>query len=142
MKNRTALLALAAFVVLGLPDGMLGPAWPAIRRELDQPLAALGELTALLSTGFVVSSVVSARVRARTGPGAYVAIGAGGAAVALAVIAASHVWAGLLVAALALGFFEGALDTGFNAHAALHHGPRLMNALHASYGVGGTLGPL
>src|SRR4051794_19956792 len=142
MKNRTALLALAAFVVLGLPDGMLGPAWPAIRSDLDQPLAALGELTALVSGGFIVSSVLSSRIRLRLGARVAVALGAAGAAAALAVYASSPVWAGLLVASLALGFFEGQLDSGFNTHAALHHGPRLMNALHAAYGIGATLGPL
>jgi fucose permease len=142
VRNRTALLALAAFVVLGLPDGMLGPAWPSLRRDLHQPLAALGELTALVSGGFVVSSLLSSRIRDRIGPGAAVAVGATGAGVALAVYAASPLWSGLLLASLVLGFFEGQLDSGFNAHAALHHGPRLMNALHAAYGIGATLGPL
>lgn len=142
MRNRAALLALAAFVVLGLPDGMLGPAWPALRRELDQPLAALGELTALVSGGFVVSSLLSSRIRDRLGPGSAIALGAAGASAALVVYAASPVWAGLLVASFALGFFSGQLDSGFNAHVALNHGPRLMNALHASYGIGATIGPL
>jgi fucose permease len=142
MRNRTALLALVAFVVLGLPDGMLGPAWPAIRRDFGQPLAALGELTALLSAGFVVSTLVSSRIRARVGPGGYVALAAAGAAATLGAYAASPVWAGLLAASFALGFFNGSLDAGFNAHAALHHGPRVMNALHASFGVGATIGPL
>src|SRR3954469_7055929 len=82
MKNRTALLALAAFVVLGMPDGMLGPAWPAIRGDLDQPLAALGELTALLSGGFIVSSVLSSRIRLRLRAG-----GGGGAGAARAAAA-------------------------------------------------------
>jgi fucose permease len=142
VKNRTALLALVAFVALGLPDGMLGPAWPSIRKELHQPLAALGELTALLSAGFIVSSLVSARARARLGSGRYVALGAAGSALVVAVFAWSPWWGGLLAASFALGIFSGCVDTGFNAHAALHHGPRLMNALHASYGIGATLGPL
>jgi fucose permease len=140
--RRNAALALVAFAALGLPDGMLGPAWPAIRAQLDQPLAALGELAALLSAGFVVSSVLTSRARLRLGPGGHVAAGAGGAAIALGVFAWSPWWAGLLVASFALGLFNGAIDAGFNAHAALHHGPRLMNALHASYGVGATIGPL
>jgi fucose permease len=142
VRNRTALLALVAFVALGLPDGMLGPAWPSIRAELHQPLAALGELTALLSAGFVVSGLLSARLRARFGPGGYVAVGAAGSAVSLAVYAVSPWWSGLLAASFALGIFSGCVDTGFNAHAALHHGPRLMNALHAAYGIGATIGPL
>jgi fucose permease len=142
VQNRTALLALVAFVALGLPDGMLGPAWPSIRSELHQPLAALGELTALLSAGFVVSSLVSSRLQRRLGTGTYVATGAAGSAVALAVFASSQWWAGLLAASLALGVFAGCVDSGFNGHVALHHGPRLMNALHACYSVGTTLGPL
>jgi fucose permease len=140
--TRQAPLALAAFVVLGMPDGMLGPAWPALRRDLDQPLAALGELTALLSIGFVVSSLLSSRIRERLGPGTAIAFGAAGASGALLLYTAAPVWVALLVASLALGFFSGQLDSGFNAYVALHHGPRLMNALHASYGIGATLGPL
>src|SRR3979490_1200757 len=125
MHNRTALLGLVAFVALGIPDGMLGPAWPSIRAQLHQPLAALGEVTALVGAGFVVSAVVSSRMRGRLGPGGYVALGALGSTVSLAVFAASPWWGGLLAASLTLGFFTGCVDTGFNAHAALHHGPRL-----------------
>ena len=106
MRDRTPLLALVAFVALGLPDGMLGPAWPSLRKDLGQPLAALGELTALLSAGFVVSSLVSARLQRRLGPGTYVAMGGTGSAAALVLFASSHWWAGLLVASLALGVFE------------------------------------
>jgi fucose permease len=142
VRNRTAYLALAAFLALGLPDGMRGPAWPSIRGQLGQPLAALGELTALISAGFVVSTVVSGRVQRRVGPGGYVAAGAAGGTIALALFASSQWWVGLLAASFAVGLFAGAVDAGFNAHAALYHGPRLMNALHAAYGVGATLGPL
>ena len=142
MGSRSAFLAVAAFVLLGLPDGMLGPAWPTLRHDLDQPLAALGELTALLSAGLVVSSILGARIRGRLGPGNAIAAGTAGATLALVLYASSPVWAGLLVASFALGFFNGQLDFGLNAHVALHHGARLMNALHASYGIGATLGPL
>jgi fucose permease len=142
MRHRSAFLAVAAFVVLGLPDGMLGPAWPTLRHDLHQPLAALGELTALVSAGLVVSSLLGARIRGRLGPGNAIAAGTAGAVVALVLYAASPLWAGLLAASFLIGFCNGQLDFGLNAHVALHHGARLMNALHASYGIGATLGPL
>jgi fucose permease len=140
--RKPAFLALLAFFVLGLPDGMLGPAWPTIRADLGQPLAALGELTALGTAGIAVSSLLSGRVRPLLGAGGYLTAGAAGCTLALILFAGSPWWAGLLAASFALGVAAAAIDTGFNSHVALHYGPRLMNALHASYGVGATLGPL
>lgn len=142
MSRRVVALGLAAFVALGLVDGMLGPAWPAIRAQLGQPLAALGELALLGSAGAVVSGLLAARVRSLFGAGGQLAAGAVAGAAALALFAASPWWGGVLGAALLLGVGAAAIDAGFNAQLALYHGPRLTNALHASYGIGATLGPL
>lgn len=92
--------------------------------------------------GFGVAAVASGRLRERLGAGAYLALGAVGSALAAAGFVVSPWWGGLLAAMLVLGAFSAAIDVGFNAHAALHFGQRLTNALHASYGVGITIGPL
>jgi fucose permease len=140
--DAAALLALVGFVGLGLSDGILGPAWPSIRRALDQPVGALGILQTIGSAGFAVAAVGSARLRARLGAGRYLALGAAGIAVGLVGFAVSPSWAGVLAAMLVVGAAAAFLDVGFNAHAALHFDARLTNALHASYGVGTTIGPL
>jgi fucose permease len=142
VSRAAAALALAAFVALGVSDGMLGPAWPSIRADLHQPLAALGEVTALVSAGAAVVGVATGRIRRRLHAGLFLVAGTGAGAVALALFAASPWWAGLLAAAFVVGAGGAAFDVGFNAEAALRHGPRLTNALHASYGIGATLGPL
>jgi fucose permease len=140
--TRTARLGLAAFVAIGMVDGMLGPAWPSIRHDLGQPVAALGELVALATAGAVVSGIAAARLRRRLGPRGYVAGLASIGALALAVFAAAPVWGLVLGASFVAGFGGAAIDAGFNMHAALHHGSRAINALHACYGIGATLGPL
>jgi fucose permease len=140
--DATALLALVGFVGLGLADGILGPAWPSIRRALDQPVGALGILVTLSSGAFAFAALGSARLRTRLGAGPSLALGAGGMAVALVGFLISPWWTGVLAAALVLGGAAAFVDVGFNAHAALHFTSRLTNALHASYGVGTTIGPL
>lgn len=142
MRTRAGLLGLVAFVVLGIWDGMLGPAWPAIRSELEQPLAALGEVSAAVSAGAVAAGLATGRIRRRVAAGAFVAAGAVAAGCGVAVGAATRWWPLFVVAAFVVGAGAAACDAGINADAALRRGPRLMNALHASYGIGATLGPL
>jgi fucose permease len=136
------LLALAAFAALGVADGILGPAWPAIRHGLGQPVGALGELQALASAGFLVSALLAARLRGRLRAGPYLTAGAAGGALALAFLGVSPWWPGLLAAMLAVGVAAAFVDVGFNAQAALEFGPRRTHALHALYGVGITAAPL
>jgi len=142
VRHRAGAVGLAALAALGLSDGIVGPAWPAIRSDLHQPLAALGELSAAVSAGAVVTGVATGRVRRRLAAGTYLLVGATIVAVALAAAAALRSWPAFLAAAFAVGCGGAACDAGFNADAALRRGPRLMNALHASYGIGATLGPL
>ena len=138
---RSRLLALVAFALLGLPDGMLGVAWPSIRRSFDQPLGALGLLLAIATAGSLVGAAGSGRIRTAIGTRREVALAAGAMAAALAAFGAVPVWGGALGAVVLLGLGIGVFDAGFNAEAALAHGPRLMNLMHASYGLGATLGP-
>jgi fucose permease len=142
MPRRAAAVAIAAFFAIGMPDGMLGPAWPWIRQDLDQPLAALGEVAALISLGALVSGLATGRLRARFGAGTFLAAGALASMVGEALFGASPWWIALLAVSFAVGASRAAVDAGLNAQAALHAGPRLLNALHGSYGVGATAGPL
>jgi fucose permease len=140
--NRSAALGLAALGVLGVWDGIVGPAWPSIRHDLHQPLAALGEVSAAVSAGAVAVGLATGRIRRRVAAGAFLVFGALAAGLGFAACAATPWWPVFVAAAFVFGAGGAACDAGFNADAALRHGPRLMNALHASYGIGATAGPL
>jgi fucose permease len=131
-----------AYLSVAVPGSTLGLLWPAIRLSVHQPLGALGLLLVAGVAASVLASVGAGRLlpRVRTGP--VVAAGALLPAAALGMEAAApSVWvfAGGMVV-FGLGF--GALDTALNAHAAAHFGPRRINWMHASYGLGATVGPL
>ena len=141
-QRRLVLLALAAFVSLGLPDGLLGVAWPSIRRTFDVPTSQLGAILAAAMVGYMVSSFTSGAVVARIGVGRLLLGSTLAMAGSLATYAMAPAWPLLLVGALVAGLGAGGIDAGINAFAAAHFTPRLVTWLHASYGVGAMLGPL
>jgi fucose permease len=139
-----ALLALnvLAFVSLGLPDGVLGVAWPSMRATFDLPLEALGPLLATFTTGYIVSSFAAGPLLARWNVGGLLAASCFATGVSLCGYASAGVW-GLVVASAGLGGIgAGAIDAGVNAYVASHHGPRMLNWMHAAYGIGAACGPL
>jgi len=142
-RGRRALpIALVAFVALGLPDGMLGVAWPSMRATFDQPLAALGQLLLVGTAGYLTGSAASGFLSDRFGTRAVLVGSALASAAAMLAFAAAPAWPLLLVGMLALGFGGGGVDAGLNAYVALRHGPGAMNLLHGCYGIGATIGPL
>lgn len=135
-------LALFAYLGVALPSSTLGILWPSMRGSLHAPLAALGILLAFGTVASVVSSTVTGRVLGRVGVGALLPAGAVTVALALGLESiAPALWIVVVGATLfSLGF--GAIDTALNAHAAHHFGARQVNWMHASYGLGATMGPL
>jgi len=136
------LIAFVAFVSLGLPDGLLGVAWPSMREATGVPLAALGQLLAAGTAGYLISSVASGAVVSRIGVGRLLAGSTLLVVIALATLAASRAWPMILVAGVLSGLGAGAIDAGVNLFAAKAMSARAMLFLHASYGVGATLGPM
>jgi fucose permease len=135
-------IALVAFVSLGLPDGVLGVAWPSIRRSFDLPPAQLGVLLTSAMVGYVVSSFSSGAVVARLGIGRLLFCSSVFMVASSLAYAAAPAWSVMVAAALLAGLGAGAIDAGINTFAAVHFSPRLVTWLHASYGVGAALGPL
>src|SRR5262245_42996900 len=131
-----ALLALnfLAFVSLGLPDGLLGVAWPSLRASFALPLDALAPLLASFTTGYVVSSFGAGAVLGYWNVGGLLAASCLLTGLSLAGYAAAPFWMGVIGA--------GAIDVGVNAYVATHHGPRMLNWMHAAYGIGAASGPL
>ncbi len=135
-------LAYLAFVSLALPPSMLGVVWPTMRLSLAQPLTAVGLVPPVgVLAGLVSTSLAPWLVR-RFGVGRVLAAGTGGSALALALSAASTSM-GLFLASVAVGgLAAGALDTTLNVFAARRFGPRRINLMHASYGLGAAASPL
>jgi fucose permease len=135
------LLAYLAFVSLGLPDGLLGVGWPAIRSDFAARTESVGFLLAASTGGYLISSVLAGFTVARLGVGRVLAGSTALAGLALAGFSLAGGLAPMAGCALLLGLGSGGIDSGLNAYAAGALGPRHMNWLHASFGLGVALGP-
>ncbi len=134
-------LMFVGFISLGLPDGLLGVAWPSIAARHGVGLDALGYLLAASSVGFLAVSVLSGRLLAFLGVGMLLASCCVATALSLIGLALAPVWWMLLPLALLLGAGGGAIDAGLNNYAAATTSPRVLTWLHACYGLGATAGP-
>ncbi len=142
LLRRQHAVAFLAFVSLGLPDGLLGVAWPSMRASLDVPLQDLGGLLAAATVGFVASSFASGSLVQRLGLGRVLCASTVLVIVSLSCYALTPAWWLALFAGLLAGLGAGAIDSGVNHFAASHLSPRTVSLLHASYGVGAAIGPL
>jgi fucose permease len=137
-----ALLAFLAFVSLGLPDGLLGVSWPSLRLGFGVPLDALGTLVAVQTLGYLTTSSLVGRILRVVPIGGVLAVSTFAAALALLGFAVATQWPLLLACGFVAGLAGGAVDAGLNAYGARHFSARVLNWLHAFFGVGTTLGPL
>jgi fucose permease len=134
------LLSCLAYLSVALPGSTLGLLWPSMRLSLGEPVGALGILLAFGITASVISSAAAGRIRLPTG----LLVAAGTMLTALALGAeafAPSLWM-MTVGTVLFGLGFGAIDTALNTHAARHFGARDINWMHASYGLGATIGPL
>jgi fucose permease len=135
-------IALLAFISLGLPDGVLGVAWPSMRRTFDVPLSHLGILLGAATVGYLASSFSSGPLVAHLRIGRLLLVSSGVMAVSLLSYAVAPGWPTVIAGGVLGGLGGGAIDAGVNAFAASRCSPRQTAWLHASYGVGAMLGPL
>lgn len=143
-RPRPALLALAylAFVSLGLPDAVLGLAWPSLRDTFALPQVAMGAILAASAVAYFASGMLAGRLLQAFNVGLLLAASTGLVALGLAGYATVPFFVLFLVAACFAGFGSGAIDSALNTYAAQHFGPRHMTWLHAAYSIGATLGPV
>jgi fucose permease len=136
------LLSLGTFAALGLPDGMLGTAWPAMRHSFGQPVGDLGLILLVSTIGSVAIAAAVGWLIRRLGAAAVLATAGSCAALgAIGYAAAPGFWLVLSVGPL-MGAAAGMMDGGLNTVVALTGRPRLLNLLHGFYGVGTAIGPL
>ena len=141
-KLSLILLAFIAFIALGMPDGLLGVAWPSMRADFSIPLDSLGMLLFAAVTGYMTSSFLSGALLARTGVGNMLAVSCALTGSALVCYTLVPSWWMMVLLSVIAGLGAGAIDTGLNTYVAAHFSEGLMQWLHASYGIGVTLGPI
>ena len=130
-----------AFISLGLPDSLLGAAWPVIHQEIGVPLSWSGAVFMIISLGTIVSSLLSDRLTHRLGAGRVTAVSVAMTCCALFGFSFSRSYLALCLWAVPYGLGAGGVDAALNNYVALHYASRHMSWLHCMWGVGATVGP-
>ncbi len=130
-----------AFIGLGVPDSLIGSAWPAIHTELGIPVEAVSVLTFLISGCTVLSSMFSAKILNKFGTAKVTAFSTAMTAMALLGFCVAPSFWFMIPSAVVLGLGAGAIDSGLNNYVALNFKASHMNFLHCFYGVGVSLSP-
>lgn len=131
-----------AFISLGLPDSMLGAAWPVMQGELGLPLAGAGLVSMIVSGSTIISSLLSGVLIRRLGTGKLTLISVLMTALALLGYSFSQNYLWLCLIAVPLGLGAGSVDAALNDFVARNFSARHMNWLHSFWGVGATTGPM
>ena len=135
------LLIYLAFISLGLPDSLLGSAWPAMFGDLGVPVDYAGIISMVVAAGTVVSSLFSGKLIQNFGVAAVTTFSVLLTALALMGFSYSHHFLYLCLLAIPLGLGAGSVDAALNNYVALHFQARHMNWLHSFWGVGAAIGP-
>lgn len=130
-----------AFIGLGVPDSLIGSAWPAIHSELNIPIEAVSVITFLISGCTVLSSMFSSRILNKIGTARVTAFSTAMTAFSLLGFSLVPSFLFMIPLAVVLGLGAGAIDSGLNNFVALHCKASHMNFLHCFYGVGVSLSP-
>ena len=130
-----------AFIGLGVPDSLIGSAWPAIHTELNIPVEAVSIITFLISGCTVLSSMFSAKILNKLGTAKVTAFSTAMTAASLIGFSFAPSFWFMIPLAVVLGLGAGAIDSGLNNYVALHFKASHMNFLHCFYGVGVSLSP-
>ena len=130
-----------SFISLGLPDALLGAAWPKMYLDLNTSVSYAGIIFMLISVGTVASSLLSDRLTRILGTGKLTAISVGLTATALFGFSMSDSFIMLCLWSIPYGLGAGSVDASLNNYVALHYSGRHMSWLHCMWGLGATVGP-
>lgn len=130
-----------SFISLGLPDALLGAAWPSMYPQFDVPVSYAGIISMIIALGTVVSSLQSDRLTKKLGTGKVTAFSVLMTAMALFGFATSHSFGMLCLWAIPYGLGAGSVDASLNNYVALHYESRHMSWLHCMWGIGASAGP-
>lgn len=141
MYSLLLMIIYLAFISLGLPDSLLGSAWPVMQGQLAVPVSYAGLVTMIISVGTIVSSLLSDRLTRRFGAGLVTGFSVLLTAVALFGFSFSTAFWQLCLWGIPYGLGAGAVDASLNLYVALHYPSRHMSWLHCSWGVGAAISP-
>jgi fucose permease len=141
MVNLLLAVIYLAFISLGLPDSLLGSAWPTMYRQFQVPLSYAGIISMIIALGTIVSSLMSDRLTRALNTGRVTAISVATTAVALFGFSISHSFIALCLWAVPYGLGAGSVDASLNNYVALHFKSRHMSWLHCMWGLGASAGP-
>ena len=141
MVHLLLIIIYLSFISLGLPDALLGSAWPAMYREFQVPVSYAGAISMIIAIGTVISSLQSDRLTRNFGTGKVTAASVAMTAVALLGFSTSHSFPALCLWAIPYGLGAGSVDASLNNYVALHYASRHMSWLHCMWGVGASIGP-
>ena len=130
-----------AFISLGLPDSLLGSAWPSMHVEFGVPVSYAGVISMIIALGTVVSSLQSDRLTRKLGAGMVTALSVLLTALALLGFSLSRSFFALCLLAIPYGLGAGSVDAALNNYVALNYASRHMSWLHCMWGVGTSVGP-
>ena len=130
-----------AFISLGLPDALLGSAWPSMYPAFGVPVSYAGVISTVISVGTVISALMSDALTRRFGAGKVTAVSVFATAAALFGFSISRSYAPLLLWAVPYGIGAGCVDAALNNFVALHYKSRHMSWLHCCWGIGASIGP-
>lgn len=129
-----------SFISLGLPDGMLGAAWPAMRTDMGLPLSYMGIITTIICLATIFSSLQSDRLNKKYGTGLVTAVSVGMTALAIIGFGLSNAFWQICLIAIPYGLGAGSVDAALNNYVALHFSSKHMSWLHCMWGVGASTG--
>lgn len=130
-----------SFISLGLPDSILGAAWPSMYEDMNVPISYMGIISMIISAGTVISSLMADKFIRKIDVGPLTAFSVGMTALALIGFSFSMQFWMLCLCAIPYGLGAGAVDSALNNYVALHYESRHMSWLHCFWGVGATIGP-
>lgn len=130
-----------SFISLGLPDSLLGSAWPVMQIEFGAPLSAAGGISLIITAGTIISSLLSERIIRKFGAGIVNAASCALTALALLGFSYSNSVLMLCILAVPYGLGAGAIDVALNNYVALHFSARHMSWLHCFWGLGASISP-
>ena len=141
MLNLLLAVIYLAFISLGLPDALLGAAWPTMYKEFDVPVSYAGVITMIIAAGTIISSLFSDRITKKFGAGKVTAVSVAITAAAMLGFSVSTSIVPLFLIALPYGLGAGSVDAALNNYVALNYESRHMSWLHCMWAVGATTGP-
>ena len=141
MVNLLLAIIYLSFISLGLPDALLGSAWPSMYKEFNVPISYAGIISMIISAGTIISSLQSDRLTKKFGAGKITAFSVAATAIALIGFSITHSYWLLCIWAIPYGLGAGSVDASLNNYVALHYESKHMSWLHCMWGIGATIGP-